>query len=86
MRTVNVPLKVAIIETFRTQRAFAEALGVTEETVSRAVSGRKKLSIAQQRLWARFLGTTPESIFRPSDTRPVPLPRRDENQDQQAAG
>ena len=56
-------LKLKIVEVYRTQADFAQAMGIDDSEVSRVVRGRKQLDSAQKGKWAKALGCTITDIF-----------------------
>ena len=60
---MNIKLKVKIIEHFHTQSDFAQAMGVDESAVSRAIRNRRLPKPGEQEKWARFLGSSAQEIF-----------------------
>ena len=55
MRSLNLKLKIRIIELYRCQTDFAYELKVCESLVSKVVTGSRKLSIKQQNKWCKLL-------------------------------
>ncbi len=60
---INIPLKVRILEQFRSQRAFAEKMIIHESLVSNVVRYRWILTTEEQRRWAIVLDCNIEEIF-----------------------
>ena len=65
--TPRLNLKVAIWQTYGTQKAFAAIVGDDEPTVSKVVQGRLNLSAAHAARYARALGKRVEELF-PAET------------------
>ena len=63
---MNMKLKLEIIEKFGSQADFALAANLDEPYVSRVVNGRRSLTDAQRKHWARLLSTTTAKIFPPT--------------------
>ena len=60
---MNTNLKIKIIEKFRTQADFTDAMKTRESIVSRVVHNRINLSSEKQQQWADALGVEPEQLF-----------------------
>ena len=60
---MNMALKVAILESGRTQREIAEEIGVSEGYFSRFVRGWEQPNEDQRKAIAKALRTKPEQIF-----------------------
>ena len=65
----NLNLKFRILEKFRTQSDFAQAVGCNESRISRVIHGRRELEPELQFEWARVLGCSPE-IFKKESVTP----------------
>ena len=61
---VNMKLKGRIIEQFRNQADFAQAIGISETVVSRVVRGRRELTDDEKHQWARMLKSKPDELFK----------------------
>ncbi len=60
---MNRKLKAKIVEQFGSQSNFSEAVKTQESTISRVVRGRRKLSQADQKIWAKILDTELKDLF-----------------------
>ena len=58
----NIKLKSRILESFGSQRYFAEVAGTTEQRMCRIVTGRSLPKANEKRLWAKKLKSTEEEI------------------------
>lgn len=59
----NVKLKMAILEKYGTQLAFADAIKTSEVCVSRVIRGKRRLMPKQKNRWAKKLGVKADEIF-----------------------
>ena len=59
----NLKLKSRIVERFRTQADFSDAIKIDETLISRIVNGRRKLPDADKKKWAKVLDCAPEELF-----------------------
>ena len=55
-------LKGRIVEVFETQGAFADALGVTQQTVSQKLKNKRELTRAEIERWCELLKIEREEI------------------------
>ena len=60
---MNWNLKKRIFELYQSQSNFAEVVNVDDSTVSRVITGRKRLSNEEKKRWAFLLRCKPEKIF-----------------------
>jgi len=65
---MNIPLRIKIIERYKTQSDFAAAHRLTDSFVSRVVQGRRELSPKEQHQWARALKCKPSDIFQEANS------------------
>lgn len=60
---MNLSLKLKILEMFKSQSDFADAVNADESLVSRIIRGRRKLKPEKQMIWAKALGCKKKDIF-----------------------
>jgi transcriptional regulator with XRE-family HTH domain len=60
---MNLRLKGKIVENYRTQADFAQAVGMDDSLVSKVVCGRRTLPVEKQEKWAALLGDNPQRLF-----------------------
>lgn len=60
---MNMALKVAILQSGKTQREIAEEIGISEGYFSRFVRGREQPNQDQRKAIAKVLRTKPEQLF-----------------------
>jgi DNA-binding XRE family transcriptional regulator len=60
---MNTKLKAKIIERYGKQIEFARAIGVSEQKVTRVVTGRLLPEKEEQAAWAKALDTTVAEVF-----------------------
>ena len=60
---VNWPLKMRIIEVFRSQSDFCRAIGESESLVSRIIRQRRELPPEKKLEWASVLQCESEDLF-----------------------
>jgi hypothetical protein len=60
---INWELKHRIVEGFGRQADFALKIGRTQSAVSEVIHGRRQLSLAEQKRWAKELFCKPERLF-----------------------
>ena len=58
-----VNLKVAILEQYRTQKAFAQKIRMPECVISEVVNGKRNIDEKEMKRWARVLKKPAESLF-----------------------
>ena len=61
--TMNLKLKMRILEVYKTQSDFAHVHNIDESKVSRVVQERKKLTWHEKAIWAEFLNCKVKDIF-----------------------
>jgi len=59
----NLKLKSMILEKFRYQSDFAQAVGISEDRLSRLIRGRKRPNETDKLRIAKALEVRPEEIF-----------------------
>lgn len=60
---MNLKLKAKIIEKFGKMIDFSKKVGMTEQAVSRIVTGRQALPGSEKEKWAKFLECKIDEIF-----------------------
>ena len=60
---INLKLKIRIIEVFGSQTKFANAVGMTEQKVSRIITGRTPINEEEKIEFALTLNSKVEDIF-----------------------
>jgi hypothetical protein len=60
---MNLRLKAKIVEIYRTQADFAQAVGIDDTIVSKIVCGRRDLPVEKQEKWAALLGDNRNRLF-----------------------
>ncbi len=66
---MNWKLKVKIMEKFKTQWRFAQAIGKDSSLVSRVVTGATELAQNQKEEWAEALGCSSKELFSGTEER-----------------
>lgn len=64
---MNFKLKEAIYRKYGFQYAFAHAIGIREENVSRLIHGRDKFTVKMKKRWAKALDVKVEDVFSETD-------------------
>jgi len=60
---MNIPLKIKIMEHYKTQTGFAVAQRLSDSFVSRVVRGKRELTPDEQHQWSKALKCKPSDIF-----------------------
>lgn len=63
MSKLNLPLKIALLETGKKQGRIARLLKISDTTLSRIVRGRREPTDEQRKALAEFLGRDASEIF-----------------------
>ena len=64
MNYYNTPLKLKIVEYYRTQKAFSKAVGTDPAVISGVIRGWRLLPKEDQKQWAKALKCRLEDIFK----------------------
>lgn len=62
-------LRGTMAEHLMTQKSLAQAVGMTQQALSSRIRGQVPFTVDQLTQIADYLGTTPEALLRPAETR-----------------